>query len=609
MPPTVSSTFESEREPVRYVHTVSESGRLLPSASRWNSIALDFKLAPNSSTAYESIPSQYPKSVDFNLAITDRKHFHIFIFVLVAIIFAILAAVLLAHFLPQKHKHQGSSINLKLAINQALTFYDAQKSGHYPRNSPVKFRGDSGLQDGNLAKTDLTGGFYDSGNNIKFTFTTAYTMTLLSWTVIEYHSKYADIGELDHVRDIIRWGSDYLLKVFIPPSSTAGSNLTLYSQVGSTISNNNNEQNDVSCWQRPEDMTYERPVSICDASASDLAGEIVAALSASSMVFEEDKDYSRRLIQAAESLFEAITSEDPTEHGTYTMVDACGKQARMLYNSTSYKDELAWGATWLFLATENADYLATATEIFLSAKGDEPSVDKGVVYWNNKLNAVEILLTGIRFFRDPGFPHEDALKLSSNSTDALMCSYLFNKYFSRTPGGLIILKPDNGPLLQYAATASFLSKLYSDYLDHLKMSGASCKTDAFSVEMLHDFATSQVSYILGQNPMKMSYLVGYGDRFPLQVHHRSASIPWNNQPYRCEDGKKWLNSKDPNPQVLLGAMVGGPDTNDNFVDQRTNQKFTEPNIASNAGLVAALIALQDPPYNSRDLKNSLWGWT
>ncbi|KAL2638415.1 hypothetical protein AAZV13_06G112800 [Glycine max] len=525
------------------------------------------------------------------------------------IIFAILAAVLLAHFLPQKHKHQGSSINLKLAINQALTFYDAQKSGHYPRNSPVKFRGDSGLQDGNLAKTDLTGGFYDSGNNIKFTFTTAYTMTLLSWTVIEYHSKYADIGELDHVRDIIRWGSDYLLKVFIPPSSTAGSNLTLYSQVGSTISNNNNEQNDVSCWQRPEDMTYERPVSICDASASDLAGEIVAALSASSMVFEEDKDYSRRLIQAAESLFEAITSEDPTEHGTYTMVDACGKQARMLYNSTSYKDELAWGATWLFLATENADYLATATEIFLSAKSDEPSVDKGVVYWNNKLNAVEILLTGIRFFRDPGFPHEDALKLSSNSTDALMCSYLFNKYFSRTPGGLIILKPDNGPLLQYAATASFLSKLYSDYLDHLKMSGASCKTDAFSVEMLHDFATSQVSYILGQNPMKMSYLVGYGDRFPLQVHHRSASIPWNNQPYRCEDGKKWLNSKDPNPQVLLGAMVGGPDTNDNFVDQRTNQKFTEPNIASNAGLVAALIALQDPPYNSRDLKNSLWGWT
>lgn len=112
-------------------------------------------------------------------------------------------------------------------VQQWILFLAA---GHYPRNSPVKFRGDSGLQDGNLAKTDLTGGFYDSGNNIKFTFTTAYTVTLLSWTVVEYRSKYADIGELDHVRDIIRWGSDYLLKVFIPPSSTAGSNLTLFSQ-------------------------------------------------------------------------------------------------------------------------------------------------------------------------------------------------------------------------------------------------------------------------------------------------------------------------------------------------------------------------------------------
>lgn len=99
----------------------------------------------------------------------------------------------------------------------------------------MKFRGDSGLHDGDSVKTNLTGGFYDSGNNIKFTFTTAYTITLLSWTVTEYQNKYADIGELDHVRDIIRWGSDYLLKVFIPPDSKAGSNLTLYSQASYTF--------------------------------------------------------------------------------------------------------------------------------------------------------------------------------------------------------------------------------------------------------------------------------------------------------------------------------------------------------------------------------------
>ncbi|KAL5075579.1 hypothetical protein RYX36_014563 [Vicia faba] len=596
MPPT---TTESQKNPVTYMHTVSEAGRLLPSSSRWNSIALDFKLTPKSSISYESIPSKYPKSVDCNLVITDKKHFHIFIIVAVAILFAIIGLALLLHFLPQKHNHQDSSINLKLAINQALTFYDAQKSGNYPRNSSVKYRGDSGLQDGNSAKTNLIGGYYDSGNNIKFTFTTAYTMSLLSWTAMEYQTKFADIDELDHVRDIIKWGTDYLLKVFI---TSTGSNLTLYSQARYkfhiiTISTNN-EANDINCWQRPEDMSYGRPVSVCDGSATDLAGEIVAALSAASMVFKEDKDYSGKLVQAAESLFEVVTKEDPKKQGTYTNVDACGKQARMLYNSSSYKDELAWGATWLFLATKNTDYLANATEYFLSAKNDETMLDKGVFYWNNKLNAVAVLLAGIRYFRDPGFPYEDVLKLSSNSTHSFLCSYLFKKYMSRTPGGLVLPKPDNGPLLQYAATASFLSKLYSDYIEHLKVSGASCETDKFSV-----------NYILGQNPMKMSYLVGYGDKFPVQVHHRSASIPWDKRHYNCNDGKTWLNSKKPNPQVLLGAMVGGPDTNDNFIDQRSNQMFTEPTIASNAGLVAALIALQDPSNNSHDLKNSLWEWT
>ncbi|KAL4301067.1 hypothetical protein AHAS_Ahas17G0263800 [Arachis hypogaea] len=560
------ATFELEKLPLTYTHSLSDS-----------------------SSAYQPFPSHshYQKYYHYNLVITDKDQFRNFLLVSLTIILAIIALVLILHFLPHKNKHQGTSINFKLAINHALTFYDAQKSGHYPKNSPVKFRGDSGLGDGKSADTDLVGGFYDSGNNIKFTFTTAYTTTLLSWSVMEYHSKYADLGELQHVRDIIRWGSDYLLKVFILPTSTSKSNLTIYSQVGNTISDKGEPKNDISCWQRPEDMDYARPVSICDSSASDLGGEIVAALSASSMVLKNDTEYSKKLVKAAETLHKLVTSEDPKKQGTYTMVDACGKQARDFYKSSSYKDELAWGGTWLFLATGNLTYLDYATETFKSAKSNESDFDNGAFDWNNKLNAVAVLLTRIRYFRDPGGLYEHALRLSSNSTHSLMCSLLFND-FSRTPGGLIIMKDDNGPLLEYAATASFLSKLYSDYLHHLKFSGAKCK--------------SNVNYILGQNPLKMSYLVGYGDKFPVHVHHRSASIPWDDKKhYSCDGGKKWLNSKDPNLQVLVGAMVGGPDMHDGFIDQRNNSRFTEPNIASNAGLVAALIALSD---NSSGLKDS-----
>lgn len=106
--------------------TASEAGRLIHSSNNWNSIELPLK-SSSAAAAYESIPSQFSKSVDCNLVITDKNHFHRFIFVSLALIFAIIAVSLLVHFLPQKHNHQGSSINLKLAINQALTFYDAQK--------------------------------------------------------------------------------------------------------------------------------------------------------------------------------------------------------------------------------------------------------------------------------------------------------------------------------------------------------------------------------------------------------------------------------------------------------------------------------------------------
>ncbi|KAL5846293.1 hypothetical protein ACOSQ3_009817 [Xanthoceras sorbifolium] len=592
--PTHTCVSDVEMYPVRYAHTVSEAGRLLPSASKWNSIEVGFDMTPQSSTPYDSLPSRYSKSFDYELVIANREYFKSFVYTSVSIVFLMLLLVLLVHFLPHKHHHHGPSKNLTLALNQALTFFDAQKSGNYPSTSPVKFRGNSGMQDGifNNMHADLVGGFYDSGNNIKFSFPTAYTITLLSWTVIEYHEKYADIGELEHVKDIIKWGSDYLLKVFVSANSTSADSLILYSQVGDI-------GNETNCWQRPEDMSYERPVYTCNSKATDMAGEIIAALSAASIVFKEDNVYSGQLIKAAEKLYDFATKNDTGhEQGTYTEISACGGEARKFYNSTGYIDELIWGGTWLFFATGNNSYLEYATEKFKAAEDEEAISDRGNFYWNNKLTATAVLLTRLRFFRDVGYPYESALGSSSNRTDQLMCSYLFDETFNKTEGGLIFLSPDYSEPLQYAATASFLSKLYSDYLDLLRRSGVSCGGDSFSLKMLRSFSMSQVNYILGDNPMKMSYMVGFGDKYPTQVHHRSASIPWDGHHYSCEEGDGWLQSKKPNPNVLLGALVAGPDEFENFLDERGKPWFTEPSIASNAGLVAALVALHEPPRKS-----------
>ena len=51
---------------------------------------------------------------------------------------------------------------------------------------------------------------------------------MLSWSVIEYSAKYDAAGELNHVKEIIKWGTDYLLKTF---NSTADTITTLAAQV------------------------------------------------------------------------------------------------------------------------------------------------------------------------------------------------------------------------------------------------------------------------------------------------------------------------------------------------------------------------------------------
>ena len=106
-------------------------------------------------------------------------------------------------------------------------------AGKLPRHNNVSWRGNSCLKDGKLDKSgavikDLVGGYYDAGDAIKFHFPKAFAMTMLSWSVIEYSAKYEAAGELAHVKEIIKWGTDYFLKTF---NSTADTISQLVAQV------------------------------------------------------------------------------------------------------------------------------------------------------------------------------------------------------------------------------------------------------------------------------------------------------------------------------------------------------------------------------------------
>lgn len=91
----------------------------------------------------------------------------------------------------------------------------------------------------------------------------------------------------------------------------------------------------------------------------------------------------------------------------------------------------------------------------------------------------------------------------------------------------------------------------------------------------------------------MSYVVGYGKKYPQQVHHRAASIPNDNVRYSCTGGFQFRDANRPNIHIINGAMVGGPDKFDRFIDKRSFFNNTEPTVAGNAGLVGALISLSE----------------
>ncbi|KAK3581337.1 hypothetical protein CHS0354_016180 [Potamilus streckersoni] len=152
-------------------------------------------------------------------------------------------------------------------------FYEAQRSGKLPSNNRIQWRSDSALNDRGNNGEDLTGGWYDAGDHVKFNFPMAASTTLLTWGLLEFKDAYNASAELDHMYDCIKWPLDYLLKCHV-------SKYEYYVQVG-------DGGQDHSYWGRPENMTMPRPAFMITQSSpgSDVAGETAATFAAGYLAF------------------------------------------------------------------------------------------------------------------------------------------------------------------------------------------------------------------------------------------------------------------------------------------------------------------------------------
>ena len=98
------------------------------------------------------------------------------------------------------------------ALQKSIMFYEFQRSGKLPENTRCNWRADSALDDGSDVGLDLTGGWYDAGDHVKFNLPGAYSSTMLAWSVYEDKESYINSGQLDYMLDAIKWENDFLIK-------------------------------------------------------------------------------------------------------------------------------------------------------------------------------------------------------------------------------------------------------------------------------------------------------------------------------------------------------------------------------------------------------------
>jgi endoglucanase len=458
-------------------------------------------------------------------------------------------AVCLALFAPTLF---AQTFNYGEALQKSLFFYEAQRSGDLPTTNRVNWRGDSGMTDGADVGKDLTGGWYDAGDHVKFGLPMAASATMLAWGIVDYRNAYVQTGQLNTALDQLKWATDYFIK-----AHTAANEL--YGQIGAGGT-------DHGWWGPAEVMQMTRPSykisSACP--GSDLAGETAAALAAASIAFRAtDPSYANTLLTHARQLY----SFADNFRGKYS---DCITDASGFYNSWSgYNDELVWGAIWMYRATNETAFLDKAQSYYANLSNQQQTTVKSYKWthaWDDKSYGSYVLLaklTGAINY------HQDAQRWLNWWTVGGTALGADGTRVSYSPGGQAVL--DQWGSLRYAANTAFVALVYSDAI-----------SDTVLKARYHDFAKRQIDYALGDNPRNSSFVVGFGVNPPRNPHHRTAHGSWTDQ----------ITFPTVSRHILYGALVGGPKSNnDAYTDDRSDFTMNEVATDYNAGFTGALARL------------------
>jgi endoglucanase len=468
---------------------------------------------------------------------------------------------------PSFHIGSGAGLYAGLLSN-ALFFYQAQQDGPNV-NSAVMNRQPSHLNDehasvyktptfdsndqfqGSLVKVggpvDVSGGWFDAGDYLKFVETASYSDAVLLMSVRNDPSQLSG-GSTNFAADA-RGETDWLLKMWNDQTRT------LYDQVGVGNGNSSGTLNgDHDIWRLPQaddgdkaaaDIYIQnRPVFEAGPAGSpispNLAGRLAADFALASQVYRSsDPTYANQCLLAAEHVFDLAKTTNVGQLTTTAPYD--------FYPETEWRDDLELGGTELYYATSagnlppgqphtNTYYLQQA------ARWAQSYINNGEPNDGDSLNLYDVSgLAHYELYRAIG-------QAGNPSGLAVTQSQLLADLKGQVDTGVAQARKDPFGLgyIYFNPASNGSPASTSDPVPHalgLALE-ASFYDDLTGTSTYARFGAGQLNFVLGDNAWGTSFIVGAGSTYP-----------------------RWLASQIPNldltangtPAVMRGATVDGPD--------------------------------------------------
>ncbi|MDE5770612.1 MAG: glycoside hydrolase family 9 protein [Ruminococcus sp.] len=415
------------------------------------------------------------------------------------------------------------------ALAMSLYFFDSNACGTGITDGPLTWRGDCHTYDAEASvgsldsslksvvdpdgdgKIDVSGGWHDAGDHIKFNLTIGFGLSSLGMSEYFNEGIYQKAGARDHLEYEMRWGADYLMKTtYLDDSGNVAA-------IAHVVADGNTDH---SFWTSPEVQTYDRPVYWLTASKNNSAvcGEMACGLLASAYVLKDsDPAYSAECIKYAKAII---------DFGTKHKGNETGGLGGFYGTDSMCEDEMALASAWLYILGEGPKPTLTPNSGQYNGIYDYylyswDKVWQGYAALMYKATGDNVFAEELKFeLNNQGGLSEGKYNADGWGASRYNCAKQMDSY----------LIANGDPDSSYAKGAKY-----------------------------------QMDTILGNNNTGYSFLIGYGNNWPTHIHHRAANPGGDGVTSAQNPEAKYTN---------YGMLVGGLDGS-GYEDHADRYQYTE----------------------------------